>query len=312
MQSPPIQSNAQGGAFGGLDDAFSSLNFSSTTSTPPTASQPQSKPNPFASFDQPASQRSTIASPQITAPAVKEGGGFFNPVSTTAPKASPISNPAAKAPQIPLDNILSPGLGDFNLNPSTLSIPQPKTSSTSNLTLFDFAETTTQDPLPKAASTTSPSINSAFNLSSQARNSQNPPKAATSTTSQQNTFASLSSADPWGSSDAWATPEPSNKVTSVTKPPGKAPPSANTMDFSSWGGGASSFSNSGLGHGGAGGNSTRAAPKIAEDEDFGGWTTAPAPTSTANPKLAPASSSNAKPASGAYAPSEDLFSNVWE
>ena len=309
MQSPPVQSSAHGGGFGGLDDAFSSLNFSSTASPPPTASQPQSKPNPFANFDQPASQRSTAAAPQATASAIK-GGGFFNPVSTAAPKASTTSNPPAKAPQIPLNNILSPGLGDFGVNSSALSIPQSKPISTSNVSLFDFTETTQQDTLPNAASTASPSINSAFNLSSLAQTSQGPPKAAASATTQQNAFSSLSNADPWGSSDAWATPEPSSKMTSTTKPAGKAPPIANTMDFSSWGGGASSsFSNSnisGPGHGGgSGGNSNiRAAPKVAEDEDFGGWASAlPAPT--------PSSTVN-HPKPGPYNTSEDLFSNVWE
>lgn len=309
MQSPPVQSNAQGGGFGRLDDAFSSLTFSSTTSPPPTVSQPQSNPNPFATLDQPASQRSAFASPPITAPAVK-GGGFFNPVSTTAPKAAPTSNPPTKTPQIPLNNILSPGLGDLSLGSSTSSVAQPKPTSTSNLTLFDFAESTPQDAVPKFASTTSSSISSAFNLSSPALTSQGPPKPATSTTSRQNAFPSLSSADPWGSSDAWATPEPSPRVASTTKPADKAPSIATTMDFTSWGG-PSSSSNSAPGHsGGASGSNIRAAPKITEDEDFGGWTSA-VPVSTVTPKPGPAPSSNAKPASG-YSASEDMFSNVWE
>ena len=313
MQSPLVQSNTHGAGFGGLDDAFSSLSFSSTTSPPlPTVSQPQSKSNPFATLDQTASQRSAVASPPVTAPAVK-GGGFFNPAPTTAPKAFPASNPPPKAPQIPLSNVLSPGLGELSLNSSTLSVPQPKSTTTSNLTLFDFAETAPQNTLPRPAPATSSSINSAFNLSNPSLTSQGPPKPATSTTSQQHAFSSLSSADPWGSSDAWATSEPSTKVASTMKPAGKAPPIANMMDFSSWGGGSSSMSSSGPGHGGASGSSIRAAPKITEDEDFGGWMSATAaPTSTVNsakPGAAPLSST--KPTSG-YSTSEDLFSNVWQ
>lgn len=51
--------------------------------------------------------------------------------------------------------------------------------------------------------------------------------------------------------------------------------------------------------GGGGGftPASRAPPKVTADEDFGGWSAAPAKP--------------AKPATG-FAASEDLFSNVWE
>lgn len=288
-----------------MDDAFSSLSFSSTTSPPSTISQPQSKPNPFATLDQSSNQRSAVASPQITTTAVK-GGGFFNPLPATAPKPASTPKPPAQPLQISNNNILSLGLGDLNLGSSTSSAPQPKPTSTSDLSLFDFAESTPSAAAPKVTSPPSSSFNSAFNLSSPASTSQGPPKPANSTKSQPNAFQSLSSADPWGSNDAWATPEPSTQAPSSTK---QAPSIATTKDFSSWAGAPMSF-NSAPGHGGASGNGPRAASKITEDEDFGNWTSA-APTSTVPPKPGPAPSSSAKPASG-YSASEDLFSNVWE
>lgn len=288
-----------------MDDAFSSLTFSSTTSPSTTISQPQSKPNPFATLDQPPNQRSAVASPQVTATAVK-GGGFFDPVPTTALKPASTSKPAAKPLQIS-NNILSLGLGDLNLGASTSSAPQPKPTSTSDLSLFDFAESTPSTAAAqKVISKPSSSTNSAFNLSSPVSTSQGPPKPAASTIAQPNALQSLSSADPWGSNDAWATPEPSTQAPSTTK---QAPSIATTKDFSSWAGAPSSL-NSAPGHGGASGNGPRAAAKITEDEDFGGWTSA-APISTVPLKPGPAPSSAAKPASG-YSASEDLFSNVWE
>lgn len=87
------------------------------------------------------------------------------------------------------------------------------------------------------------------------------------------------------------------------------PPSipANTNDFA-WGGNPASTS--GFGRGGG----VQAAPKIAPDEDFGGWNsaTAPAPAPASAPVSKPTSQIGGRPPGSGYGGSEDLFSNVWE
>lgn len=89
------------------------------------------------------------------------------------------------------------------------------------------------------------------------------------------------------------------------------PPSitANANDIA-WGGSPSSTS----GFGGGGG--VQVAPKIAPDEDFGGWNSAavPAPAPAQAPVAAakPSSQVGGRPPGSGYGGSEDLFSNVWE
>ncbi|KAB8293962.1 hypothetical protein EYC80_009434 [Monilinia laxa] len=53
-------------------------------------------------------------------------------------------------------------------------------------------------------------------------------------------------------------------------------------------------------------NTMASPPKVAADDDFGGWSSAaPAPAANATP-------GTGKPAGGFSSGGEDLFSNVWE
>jgi len=80
-------------------------------------------------------------------------------------------------------------------------------------------------------------------------------------------------------------------------------PTASTMgtatDFG-WGSPASSLATQSIVPGAGGGFATT--PKVAADEEFGGW------TSSAG---GPSGNGKAKPAGG-FGASEDLFSNVWQ
>jgi len=80
--------------------------------------------------------------------------------------------------------------------------------------------------------------------------------------------------DAWGSNDVWGSSAPAQPAATTTAAP-KSP---------GWG-----------------------APAVAQDDDFGGWSSA-APTKTTH---APTNQGAAKPAGG-FGGSDDLFSNVWE
>ena len=83
-----------------------------------------------------------------------------------------------------------------------------------------------------------------------------------------------------------------------------------STDFSAWGGtpAASNTQSSVLGSNFS--SMSKPTPKVAPDEDFGGWSSA-APVSPAASNPPPVQS---KPAGGGGfgGTSEDLFSNVWE
>lgn len=293
MQSPPVQPSAapQQSNFGGMNDAFSSLSFTSTTSPPPPKAQ-QPAPNPFAAFDKPANQRSTIAAPQITSPH-SSGGGFFDTSPKPAVKPNSVANPPNKPAQAPL----SFGVMDMS-SLSTNTSSQPTTATRSNLNdLFDFSNPPKEEPTQKHA-VPSPQTASAFNLSAPTPSSQAPTKP-TATSASTNAFSNFSNVDPWGSSDAWATPEPSNDNNAAKTKTTKKPSITAPNDFSGWGSVPPSISTS----------TAQGPPKIAADEDFGGWNSAaPAPSAMTKPPA----SSGVKPAGGYGGGSEDLFSNVWE
>ncbi|KAL8810153.1 MAG: hypothetical protein Q9200_002806 [Gallowayella weberi] len=294
MQSPTSQ---QPSTSGGLDDAFSGLNFAPTASPPQPP--PTTKADPFASFSKPSTQRSSFTSPQIKSPPPLSGGGFFETGTKPAPKPAAASKPPTQ-PTIPLQApSASNGLRDFSFASNTASSTKPSTSTTSN-DLFDLS-----DPLPSQATISSKSppstnFNSAFNLSAPAPFSQPAAKSAPVAPVSSSTFSSFSNDDPWGSNNAWAAPEPS--TTSRPRTETKASATATANDFSSWGNSTTS-TNSNLGTGGF-----KETPKIAADEDFGGWNSA-APETPAAAK--PPAQSSTKP-SGGFGGSDDLFSNVWE
>ena len=119
--------------------------------------------------------------------------------------------------------------------------------------------------------------------------------------------------DAWGSSDAWATPEPTPTAPPKPKPaaPVMAPSIPMSSDFSAWGGAPTPSSNQ-ISTSSNGWGNTAQVPKVAPDEDFGGWSSAApeAPTRTNPPPV------QSKPTSGGggggFGGSDDLFSNVWE
>ena len=300
MQSPPTQSPpGQHSSFGGLDDAFSGLNFSSTTSPPATQFQ-QQKADPFATFTNAGKQRSSVAPPQLTSPTLS-GGGFFDTTSKPAAKPAAASKPSFTAPQPPKPlSVPSDDFGDFSFAsspPKTTS--KPATTASNNL--FGLSSPSTPTPAPTIQKPSSPSINlqSAFNLSAPAPPQPKPATVTSSVTN--NAFSSFSNSDAWGSNDAWATPDP--VPTTTEKPAIKPQPTK--LPSSDLGWGTASTSNGGFSSAGFG---SQAPPKVTADEDFGGWSSA-APVS---PPVAKPPPNNSKPSGGGFGGSDDLFSNVWE
>ena len=289
-----------------MDDAFSGLTFTPTTSASVSKPQEQSKPNPFAALDKPFSQRSTVASPQLTSSiSGGGGGGFFDTSSKSVVTPAAVSKPPIKSSQISSSNHVSSGFRNADLGASSTKSPTvSKSSPSSNLNdLFDFSEAPPKEPAPQISAAPILNTNSAFNLSAPSPALQAPQKAAPSTVSN-NTLSGFSTADPWASNDAWASPEPSNEAANKAKTVGKSQSITTTSDFSSWGGASSSAS--GLTSSGSG---IQGPPKIAADEDFGGWNSA-VPVAPVAAK--PSAPSTTKPTGHFGGGSEDLFSNVWE
>ncbi|KAL8675122.1 MAG: hypothetical protein Q9168_000493 [Polycauliona sp. 1 TL-2023] len=292
MQSPASQ---QPSTSGGLDDAFSSLNFASANSS---QTQPVAKADPFASFSKPSTQQSTYTSPPMKSPPPLSGGSFFD--TGTKPSTKPTTAP--KPPVQPSRPLQTPsasnGLGNFDFASNTAPSTKQSSNTASN-DLFDFS-----DPVPSQSTMSAkpPSnLNSAFNLSTPAPFSQPAAKSAPVAPASSGAFSGLSNDDPWGSNNAWATPEPA--PASKPRMETKSPAITTTNDFSSWGAPpATTNYNCGAN------NSFKEAPKIAADEDFGGWSSA-APETPAATK--PPTQTTSKP-SGGFGGSEDLFSNVWE
>ena len=310
LQSPP----SQGGSFGGLDDAFSNLNFASASSPPPPKIQSQPKSDPFGDFNTTVTQRSTAAPPQVTSPL--SGGGFFDTEPKPAPKTVTQPKPAPAA-QIDLSPMSSNDLQGFSFASTASALPPKATPSSASNDLFNMSDPSpppvTQKPPPPPAPTPSSNVNSAFNLSNPTPASKPPSKPTVSHTpaKSQNT-SSFSNSDPWGNDNAWAAPEPATApVPPPPKPaaPAKPPSIPMSSDFSAWGGGGGGAASSNPTSSFDGGSSAppSSAPKVAPDEDFGGWSSAPpaAPTPHNPP-------SQAKPSGGGFGGSDDLFSNVWE
>lgn len=321
MQSPAAQQQPR---FGGLDDAFSGLNFNPPASASASAAvkpQQQPKSDPFASFNNAASQRSSVAAPQVTSPPLS-GGGFFDAGPKRASKPA-IASKAAQVPQANLTPSASNDFGDFSFaSPPTPTSTKPATTSASN-DLFDFSEPTppratpNKAPVTAQAPSSAPSINvnSAFNLSAPAAPSQPAAKpAAPAQPAATNAFSSFShNNDAWGSSDAWATPEPSSTTTAPKPQPAataRNPSIPMSTDFSAWGGTPAASNTQSSGFGSGFGSTSQPTPKVAPDEDFGGWSSA-APVTPAASNPPPAQN---KPTGGGGfgGASEDLFSNVWE
>jgi len=289
MPSPKGMSQNQG-AFGGLNDAFSSLSFAS----PPPVKSPQN--DAFAGLGSFSSSRPTPP-PNQSAFAGLSGGGFFDS-KPAAPAHQPkqstgnlsgfraVSSPSAAQPTVP--------------NPA----PAPASAALGDL--FDFSTPASPpraapvlQPTTAPASTTS--SNSVFNLSAQSKPAPAPAPASNAMGSL-GSFGSnnLSGADVWG--NAWSAPEPKQQ-SSIMQKPTAAPAPALANDFGWGSSGSNSLANQPIVPGASGGFSL--APKVAVDEEFGGWSSAPATAPTA-------STAGTSKASGGFGASEDLFSNVWE
>ncbi|KAF2434122.1 ArfGap-domain-containing protein [Tothia fuscella] len=281
FQSPTAQSPpAQQSAFGGMNDAFSSMNFSSP------APQQAATPSPFANIGMP-SQKSN----PTTNTSFGGGGSFFD----TTPAAPP---PQAQSTQPPAPSrgfSSNSGFGDFFSSTSpTATAPPPVASKSQSNNLFDLmgdapvSSPVAAKPTPVAVAAAPSYNNSAFNLSKPAAPSQ----SAAQQPSQPATLANMgNNFDAWGSTEAWG-----DSSTSTAR----ATTATNTTSSSSqfdggWGGSAS---------GGFGGTKVTS-PKVSADEDFGGWaSSAPAPAKPAAPS---GNSSAQKP----FAGSDDPFENVW-
>jgi stromal membrane-associated protein len=261
QQSPPPQQTS----FGGMNDAFSNLSFSSQKS--PTM-QAQPKQSAFSGLGNLSSQRA----PTQTSPPALSGGSFFD--------AKPVQQ--SPPPQPTRGFSSSSGFGAFDSAPGMSPAPLPNTASSGLNDLFDFSSPAPPTPPKQTVASPPAQHSSVFNLSQPAPAPKPQPPAATSTGWGSNN-------DAWGSNDAWSS-------TAKTSPPvaKPVPPQASTGDFG-WG----NLASQSIVPGGGGGftPASHATPKVTADEDFGGWSAAPAKP--------------AKPATG-FATSEDLFSNVWE
>ncbi|KAK7747058.1 ARF GAP with effector function(s) [Diatrype stigma] len=283
MQSPTFQSPTMGhqskpSAGGGLDDAFASLSFGATSPRQP----PQQ--DAFAGLTNMATNRSST--PQSSSGfGSLSGGSFFSP--KPAQPAAPQQQPSSTG-------------GSFGLLGSAATSPKPAQSSSAALgDLFDWSS-----PAPPAAAPSAPkpaapvqSSESVFNLSASQPKPAPAPAARVSSP-----LASLSPAaigggtDVWGG-NAWGNPDPAPAARSPAAI--KSPSFGGGSDLGGWGAGGS-FASQSIVPGTSGGFS--AAPKVAADEEFGGWTSSTGASTNNN--------GAAKPATGFGG--DDLFSNVWQ
>ena len=290
MQSPTFpshqtshQSKPSGG--GGLNDAFASLSFGNTT----TPKSPQK--DAFAGLANLSSNRST---PQASSGFSNLGGGSFfdsKPTQPAAPQQQP--KPAAT----------NDAFGMFSTGSAATSSKPAQSSSAALGDLFDWTSPTPQPtaapkPSPPKPAAPTPSSGSVFNLSaSQPKPAPAPSAPASNPLATMNT-AAIGGSDVWG--NAWGNPEPAPAP--VRSPIAAQSPSfGGGADLGGWGSGGS-LANQSIVPGASGGLSV--APKVAADEEFGGWASSTGGGGAGN------SSGAAKPAGGFG--NDDLFSNVWQ
>ncbi|KAF9889397.1 hypothetical protein FE257_007298 [Aspergillus nanangensis] len=288
LASPPPSGSS---SMGGLTDAFSGLSFPSTTSPPP---RPAEKPSPFANLANFASSKSTPAAPKVSSPTASAssggaGGGLFESLtSPTFPPAKPQSRTTSIS-----SNGFDSGFTGFASPP--LSKPNPPPPSSMSNDLFGLSSppvSATKVSPPPAMTSPQQELKSAFNISSPA---PPPPKPAVATTTTSMASALPASMDPWGG-NAWGTPDPTPAPAAAPAPSSasmmKVPDTLTANDVSS----------------GWGAPSSKPAPTVTADEDFGGWASAAPISSSTTTNNTNVSS---KPAGG-FGGSDDLFSNVWE
>ncbi|POR34450.1 Uncharacterized protein TPAR_05387, partial [Tolypocladium paradoxum] len=276
-----------GGSVRGFNDAFSSLSMSNKTSPRQPAADPFANLGGVSS-----SSRATPPTSNTSAFGGLSGGSFFD--------AKPAQPPAPSHQQKPSNS----GFGGFSsfsspppTQPAVASKPaQPSSSAMGDL--FDLSPPVTRTTSPPPTNTAPPApTNSVFNLSSPPIKPANPAPAASTTSSTAFGGAGISGVDVWGG-NAWSTPD----TTSAPPPAKKSPePTKTTSNNMGWGSGGG-FASTPIVPGSNGGFNP--APKVAADEEFGGWASSTGPSATGNvagPK-----------ASGGFGADEDLFSNVWQ
>lgn len=286
---------------GGFNDAFSSLNIVGAAAPAPLKS-PARSVDPFSGFGTlsasgPAPPENKLS--KSSAFSGLSGGNFFEP------------KPAQGAPthqSNPSTGSMS-GFGGFvspSMTSTVSSKAAPPPSGTSALgDLFDLSSSAPPVATPDPPALSPPaSSSSVFNLS--APPSQ--PASATTLTPSAKPLgsvppSSLSNSDVWGG-NVWDASE------SVKTPVPTRPAATGASNDFGWGtAGSSSASNAldssslankpiVIGHAGA--------PKVAADEEYGGWSSSTGPAAPSG-----GGGGNAKPA-GEFGASEDLFSNVWQ
>ncbi|KAJ4377715.1 ARF GAP with effector function(s) [Neocucurbitaria cava] len=220
LVSPQTQTSPQQSAFGGMNDAFSSLSFSAA---------PAPKPSPFSGLD---SFSSTKSPPSTSSSNMFGGGGnFFN------------SKPTSPPPSQAQHRTTSPsgGLGNFSAFTSP-GPSKPATAASGMNDLLDLSMPTEPAPAPRVTSppAASQQFNSAFNLSSPSAAPVPPAPKANPAPATVN-YGGFSNMDAWGSNDVWASAAPSQPATTTTashvapKSPGwGAPHVAQDDDFGGW------------------------------------------------------------------------------
>ncbi|KAL0256763.1 ARF GAP with effector function(s) [Diplodia seriata] len=275
QQSPTAAQPAAGGfggGFGGMNDAFSSLSFSNNTPQAP-------KPSPFADLmsatPKSASSNHTPSGSRSGLGSFGSGGSFFD---------APAPKPAA--PQAQRTSSFGSNFGGFAsaTSPAAAAPPKPAASNSGDLFSLDFGAPA---PAPSKPTMSSPAAtNSAFNLSSPMAPSQ-PAQPAQPTQSVNYASGLGGMGDPWGSNDVWGSSSSAAPAAAAAAAP--APPATTSTTAS-----AAAPSSSAWG--------SASTPAVAQDDDFGGWSSAPAPAPAAsNP-------SASKPVTGMGA---DLFDNPW-
>lgn len=289
MQSPSLQTSNVGhqsknSTSGGLNDAFAGLSFGNMTS--PKSPQKDA----FAGLTNMSSNRST-PQPATSSFSSLSGGGFFEPKPT---------HPAPQH-QAKLSTSTSDSFGAFS---AAAGSSKPTQSSSAALgDLFDWSNPSPQPSAapapPKPAPAISPNTDSIFNLSATQPKPVPMSGPTTSTASSLNTSA-FNNSDVWG--NAWGNPDPTPVPAPAMKSPSpiKSPVLPSGNDFGPWGSTGGSFASQSIMPGASGGFAPT--PKVAADEEFGGWTSSTGGNTNNKP--------GAKPIGGFG--SEDLFSNVWQ
>ncbi|SPQ23213.1 831d51ea-e761-43ef-a8e4-4daf168919ad [Thermothielavioides terrestris] len=218
-----------------------------------------------------------------------------DPVPAAAPSPVPVPPRASTAGPAAMQSIGSPsGWGSMSSS-AVPSKPAPAPASSALGDLFDLSASSppaAAAPLPALAKPTTTTTTSVFNLSA----NQPKPSPAPSTTASSNPLGSLgslgasnlSNSDVWGG-NAWAAPE----APKAAPEPPKAATTSAANDL-----GWASLASKPIVPGPSGGF----APKVAADEEFGGWTSS---------TTAPSAGNGSTPAAG-FGGSDDLFSNVWQ